>query len=246
MNEGSGRKARPFCCARCVYHMYMFAKHMADRYSANPRHESRTERGVAKENKTKFAVLGLLAWCGPLSGYQVKQVYEDSAGFFWNVSFGQIYPTLKQLEAEGLATSSTERDEGRPERRVYEISDVGRSALHAWLVEPSDPLQFRAEVLLKLLHGFREHPEVTMKHVVHLQEQMQGSGAKREATRARLQPAWSSAGLGDAVPYWLLIARFGELMNNAIAQWCDEALVVLAELKAEKDRSEGGDASVVR
>jgi len=196
---------------------------------------------VASENKTKFAVLGLLAWRGPLSGYQVKQVYEVSAGFFWNVSFGQIYPTLKQLEAEGLVTSSTERDEGRPARSVFAISDQGRSVLHTWLEEPTGPLQFRAEILLKLLHGFRKPPDVAIEHVVGLKEQIQLAGAERNAMLAHLRPTWSAAGLDDAVPYWLLVARFGELMNGAISQWCDEALIELDKLKAEMENRGGSD-----
>ncbi|HEY3317762.1 MAG TPA: helix-turn-helix transcriptional regulator [Coriobacteriia bacterium] len=190
---------------------------------------------MGRENKTKFAVLGLLAWRGPLSGYQVKQTYESSADFFWSVSYGQIYPTLRQLEAEGLVTSSTERDEGRPERRIYAISERGRSALEEWLAEPAGPLEFRAEVLLKLLHGFRESPEVMMGHVARLKEQIQGSGATREDAVASLKPDLRSVGLDEAIPYWMLIARFGELMNGAIMQWCDEALPVLEKLKAEKD-----------
>jgi DNA-binding PadR family transcriptional regulator len=194
---------------------------------------------MARENKTKFAVLGLLSWRGPLSGYQVKQVYEVSASFFWNVSYGQIYPTLKSLEEEGLVTSTVERDEGRPERRIYEISDKGREALHEWLLEPTAPLQLRVEALLKILHGFREPPEMTIGHVTRMKSQTEEADARREATVELLRPAWASAGLVQPEPYWLLAARFDELVNQAVAQWCDEALEVLEKLKVER----GGVAS---
>lgn len=198
---------------------------------------------MARENKTAFAVLGLLAWRGPLSGYQVKQVYEVSASFFWNVSYGQIYPTLKGLERDGLVSHATERDAGRPERRIYEITDAGRAALDEWLAEPTDPLQLRVEALLKLIHGFRQSPEVAVGHVTRLRQQAEVANAKREATVARVQPAWSRAGLDAAVPYWQLAARFDELINGAVAQWCDEALAVLGHLKADKDAvAKGGTA----
>lgn len=189
---------------------------------------------MARENKTKFALLGLLAWAGPLSGYYVKQVYEASASFFWNVSYGQIYPTMKQLEAEGLVTSSVERDEGRPERRMYEITENGREALHEWLGEPTAPLQLRVEALLKILHGFRESPDVAIGHVMRMKEQARAADEKRLATIERVQPSWAASGLDDAVPYWMLAARFDELINQAVAQWCDEALDVLEDLKSER------------
>jgi len=197
---------------------------------------------VARENKTKFAVLGLLAWRGPLSGYQVKQVYEVSASFFWNVSYGQIYPTLKQLECEGLVTSSTKRDEGRPERRIYQISARGREALHEWLAAPTDPLQIRVEALLKIIHGFREPPDVAIGHVKRMKEQTEAADARRQATIDLVRPAWASSGLVEPVPYWLLAARFDELVNKAIAQWCDEAVEVLETMKAEPDGVARGDS----
>ena len=45
-----------------------------------------------------------------------------------------VYQTIARLLRSGLiSVQSTERDEGRPERVVYEISDDGRSALTTWL-----------------------------------------------------------------------------------------------------------------
>ena len=50
---------------------------------------------MAKENRSKYAVLGMLA-TGPKSGYDIKQTIETSIGHFWNESYGQIYPILKR------------------------------------------------------------------------------------------------------------------------------------------------------
>ena len=46
-------------------------------------------------------VLGLLA-DGPRSGYDIKAIVDRSTRFFWAASYGQIYPELRRLEAEGL------------------------------------------------------------------------------------------------------------------------------------------------
>ena len=58
---------------------------------------------MPRENKTKYAVLGLLAYA-PLSGYDIRRIYAQSLGNFWSESYGHIYPILKRLKAEGLAT----------------------------------------------------------------------------------------------------------------------------------------------
>lgn len=192
---------------------------------------------MARENKTKFAVLGLLSWRGPLSGYQVKQTYEVSSRFIWSVSYGQIYPTLKQLEAEGLATSTTERSANRPDSRVYAITDAGRAELKAWLEEPTSLAAPRNELLLKFMHGFREPSAVLLDHVQRLREQTETARRDVEETLARISPVWTQGGLEDAEPLWLLAARYGELLDEATLRWCDEATEVL---KA-RESAQGGE-----
>jgi PadR family transcriptional regulator, regulatory protein AphA len=36
------------------------------------------------------------------TGYRIKRFIERAAAFFWSVSYGQIYPELRRLEAAGL------------------------------------------------------------------------------------------------------------------------------------------------
>ena len=50
---------------------------------------------------TPNALLGLLS-LGPMSGYDIRQLIPRSIGYFWNESYGQIYPGLKRLAAAGL------------------------------------------------------------------------------------------------------------------------------------------------
>ena len=57
---------------------------------------------------TAKALLGLLS-IGPMSGYDLRQLIPWSIGQFWNESYGQIYPALKQMTADGLVERETER-----------------------------------------------------------------------------------------------------------------------------------------
>ena len=49
---------------------------------------------------TAKVILGMLA-ARPRSGYEIKQLVDNSARFFWAASYGQIYPELKRLEDAG-------------------------------------------------------------------------------------------------------------------------------------------------
>jgi PadR family transcriptional regulator AphA len=87
---------------------------------------------------------------GRKTGYEIKQLVDVSARFFWSASYGQIYPELKRLEAEGLIRGEDAATNGRA-RRAYELTAAGEEALDGWLRSGAAPvLEMRDEGLLKL------------------------------------------------------------------------------------------------
>jgi DNA-binding PadR family transcriptional regulator len=67
-----------------------------------------------------------------MHGYQVMQELEARSGGRWRPSAGSIYPTLEQLQDEGLV--SVEEADGR---RVFRLTDAGRTAAMARSGEPA-------------------------------------------------------------------------------------------------------------
>src|SRR5713226_3836114 len=63
-------------------------------------------------------------------GYLIEE-YLRGAGFF-NVEMSTLYRTLRQLEKDGLLHSSWEPGPSGPARRVYSLTDVGRTWLDSW------------------------------------------------------------------------------------------------------------------
>jgi DNA-binding PadR family transcriptional regulator len=185
---------------------------------------------MPRENKTKYAILGLLSW-RPMSGYDIRKVYEFSLGNFWTESYGQIYPILRQLEEEGLATRSTERAEGRPERNVYAITDAGRTTLQKWLAQPTEAHRFKVELLLKVLHGFQAPPSVIVDQISRFREEQEAT-LRRYADAAAELEKQRGGPFDHAVPYWLLTVRAGQLTSEAFLTWCDEALDTLRHIDA--------------
>jgi PadR family transcriptional regulator AphA len=112
---------------------------------------------MARENKSRYAVLGALS-LRPMSGYDAKKTIEQSIGNFWSESYGQIYPILRGLVAEGLATSRVEKQPGKPDRRVYALTESGRGELRSWLSRPVEYEVGRVEILLKLFFGWQVPP----------------------------------------------------------------------------------------
>jgi len=73
--------------------------------------------------EVRLAVLSLLLE-GPKHGYQLMKEMQERSGGTYRASAGSIYPTLQQLEDEGLIES--DQKEGR---RVYRLTVAGRHEL---------------------------------------------------------------------------------------------------------------------
>jgi len=71
----------------------------------------------------RIAILSLLSE-GPKHGYQLMKEMKERSGGAYQASAGSIYPTLQQLEDEGLIES--EREDGR---RVYRLTPAGKKEL---------------------------------------------------------------------------------------------------------------------
>jgi DNA-binding PadR family transcriptional regulator len=80
-------------------------------------------RGRARRGDVRMALLMLLA-DEPRNGYQLMQAIEERSGGRWRPSPGSVYPTLSQLEDEGLI-----RSVDRDGTRLFEITDAGREQL---------------------------------------------------------------------------------------------------------------------
>jgi DNA-binding PadR family transcriptional regulator len=74
----------------------------------------------------EFAVLGLLHDT-PMHGYELRKRLNDVLGTFRALSYGSLYPCLKQLLAEGLITESpTDDARGRRSKIVYQLTAEGK------------------------------------------------------------------------------------------------------------------------
>jgi DNA-binding PadR family transcriptional regulator len=83
------------------------------------------------------------------SGYEIKQLVDRSARFFWAASFGQIYPELKKLEEAGLIAGDDASRGGR-QRTTFKLTAKGRRAAREWIARPPEVLEMRDEGLLEL------------------------------------------------------------------------------------------------
>ena len=195
-----------------------------------------------RPNQSMFAMLGLLS-IRPMTGYELRKLSEESIQHFWRESFGQIYPSLRALEALGMVTRTEEMGavRGRPARQVYALTDGGREALRAWVAAPARPEVPRNELLLKLFFGSQAPLEMNLRQIAERRRMCVEELEGYKAIEKRIRAAYH--GRPD-LPYWLLTLNYGKRYTEAEIAWCDEAQEILkglafAEIGAETGTETG-------
>jgi len=187
----------------------------------------------ARESRTRYVVLGMLTTC-PRTGYGLRQAIAGSVGHFWQESYGQLYPALRQLAAEGLVEARPTR--GGPGRggSVYHVTARGRAALAAWLALPPVLEPSRNELLLKVFFAGAVPPEGTARNLERVAAALRAERTQLERIAAELD---GSEPLHPDAPYWRLTLDFGlEFMRMALA-WIDRAQTELrARSRKRKSR----------
>lgn len=193
---------------------------ISDRYISQMR--SRT-------SQTETAVLGALS-VEPMTGYAVRQAIRDVLGHFWSESFGQIYPTLATLEAQGHVSR---RGSKRPGASTFEITGSGSVRLRELLDQPIQATPPRNGLMLRMFFGRHLGIEACKALVI---ESRDAAIDQLEAYERIAQELKSDPDNAEDRPYWLLTVAAGRHSARAIIDWADEALAALGDLQAGAKR----------
>ncbi|MGE5594776.1 MAG: PadR family transcriptional regulator [Hyphomicrobiales bacterium] len=168
----------------------------------------------------RFAILGLLSQ-QELSGYELTKHFGQSVGYFWHARSQQIYPELARLEQEGLVRSRLVAQTGRPDKRLYRVTEQGRAELQAWIVSPSPLTLVKDEFLVKVWgYGLVERAAA----IQSLDEHCRMHEERLATYHAILR---GSPPLGTQVGAYLTLLA-GIRVEQALVGWCAEARQLLA------------------
>ena len=127
----------------------------------------------------RAAVLALLSQ-EPMHGYQMIRELSERSGGAWRASPGSVYPTLQQLEDEGLI-----RTDASTGKRVFALTEAGRA--HIAALPAGTPAPWEALAEAKDTHELRELVGRLAAAVVQVDEA--GTDAQRARTAELLNGA---------------------------------------------------------
>jgi DNA-binding PadR family transcriptional regulator len=175
---------------------------------------------VPRHSQTDLAVLGALS-TGPMTGYEVRVTITETLGHFWSESYGQIYPALAALEADGLVRRASS---GRTSGTRFEITVAGVTQLENLLAEPHRAPTPRNGLLLRLFFG---------THLRAGEAEALLTDARDQADRALAQYAAVREEIGDDTSpeqaYRTMTLSYGEHVARATLAWAEESLAALPD-----------------
>ena len=171
---------------------------------------------------TGKVILGMLAG-RPRSGYEIKQLVDSSARFFWAASYGQIYPELKKLEKVGLITGG-DSSTGARQRTTFKLTPDGRRAAREWIDEPPEVLEMRDEGLLKLFFSGSIDPKRAAEVARERAAISRAKSAQLREIGEQIERTGAPADVeAEADAGSLTVLRYGIEMSEWTADWFERA-----------------------
>jgi DNA-binding PadR family transcriptional regulator len=187
---------------------------------------------------TGKVVLGMLA-ARPRTGYEIKQLVDTSARFFWAASYGQIYPELKRLEDAGLITGA-DASQGARQRTVYKLTAKGKRAAREWIEQAPQIFELRDEGLLELFFAGSIEPsrsaEIARERAAQARSKAGVLRALQEQLDEKYEGPEASPDAGS-----LTVLRYGIESSEWAAEWFERAAEEL-----ERETAGGANAGAGR
>lgn len=152
----------------------------------------------------------------------LRKRFEGSVGSFWSVTQSQIYRELHALEKEGLVVSEREPGDGKPDRRVYELTKAGRKELDTWLRAPVDPVHLRHPLLLKFVFAADLDPQALDDVLAKYRESIAVTRTEYVA-RLSMKEIFALARSKREATLWRLSIEHGLAWCDAELAWADKA-----------------------
>lgn len=171
----------------------------------------------------EFAILGFLNY-QPYSGYDLKKIFDTSIRHFWPADQSQIYRTLARLAEQGYAEIEKVKQEERPDRKVYHITETGRAALREWLEAPPPMGEPRSAPLIQIFFAAQLSDEEILTKFEGFAAMMRSILNQYEQIPAQLGPFQKDIPSPREHFFWLLTLENGIANMRANLHWAQSVI----------------------
>jgi len=165
-----------------------------------------------------------------MTGYELDKEFKESLAHFWQAKPQQIYRELNAMEQNDWLISERIPQEDKPNRRVYTITDKGKTEFLHWLASPGSDMQNATRVksvfLMRLFFAVDTSHEQTLDLLNSYREQCL-IGMKEMNEANELYNKTESSHDPDEMKYIKLVMMHGEMMRKTRLEWVEKAIDIL-------------------
>ena len=176
----------------------------------------------SRASQTQMAVLGALT-TEPMTGYALREAIRDVLGHFWSESFGQIYPTLAELEQRGFVRRA---GAARAGSSSYAITPAGTRHLRGLLAQPVRATPPRNGLMLRLFFG-RTLGVPACRALI--EEALAESRRRLVEYDVLAEQVAREPQYAEDAPFWLLTISAARHSSLAAIAWAEESLATLRQ-----------------
>lgn len=182
-----------------------------------------------------YAVLSLINY-KPMTGYDLKKLFDDSINFFWSAQTSQIYRELKTWEQKGCIVSTVQPSEKGPEKRIYRITEQGIESLTNWLSDMPDEVDEdnRNAFLLRLFLLSQLGVEELVFQLKKRLKKYRRDLKNLKDVEGKMQEYAHMIGKQEEVHFWKIILSRGFHDVESHIRWAEESLEYLENLPKDK------------
>ena len=182
----------------------------------------------------KHGILGLLSYCDR-TGYEVMEVFRNSLNFMWNANTSQVYRELQNLKNSGFAEVTEIEQIGKPNKKVYSITEAGREELQHWVGDYENIKFPNFTILMSLFFGGMLPKEDAVSAILKVKQTYCERGRELDELLPRLDIYKAETKNEDYAMFWDMTVDFGRGYAQFVADWCDRCVAQIESSKEEKE-----------
>ncbi|MFC6154562.1 PadR family transcriptional regulator [Nocardioides yefusunii] len=160
----------------------------------------------------------------PGSGLELTRRFEKSFGYFWAATHQQIYRVLGRMVADGLLDVEVVAQDGRPDKKVYAVTDAGRAWIADWIGTPTPMETLRSDIAVKMRAASLGDREAVLRNVAAARDDHRVRLAHYRQLEAAYGDLSDLSRLDDVTRDQYLVLSGGIRMEEYLIAWLTDYL----------------------
>lgn len=178
----------------------------------------------------KHGILGLLNY-EEMSGYEIMEVFRDSLNYFWKAQTSQIYRELQTLKKKEWVTDKYIHQVGKPDKKLFSITESGREELLRWLSEEDTGFETKNPLLMKTFFRGEKSMDENIEFFKRVQENSNTFLSNVQQPKDNAAMYENAIQNPEKALYWKMTIEYGAMYMNMLREWADRCISELEALK---------------